>query len=1241
LQGLHRIFETQAEIRPDAVAVESGRHSITYRRLDARANQIARYLRARGVERGSIVATALARSIDAYASILGILKAGAAYLPVDPAYPAERIAWMIENSGACALITESDLSGVGAESSEPLAVGDNGATPTDLCYVIYTSGSSGRPKGVMVEHSNACHLVNAERNLFKIQPCDRVWQGAPLSFDLSVEEMWLALAAGATLVAASPETACSSPDLTGITVLSCVPTLLSMLDDSAELPSLRLLILGGETCPSELVARWARPGRRIVNTYGPTETTVIATWADLSPGKPVTIGRALPGYKVFILEGEICIAGEGVARGYIGLEAETQARFVPGRDGARMYRTGDLGRINREGNIEFAGRIDSQVKLRGLRIELAEIESALLRDENIRAAACVVSETQLAAYVVLRNRERWDEQSVRSALRRWLAAWMVPTQIRPVEDLPRLASGKLDRASLKLIQPASRKHSSEPPTSDTERRLMKVWSDLFCSEHISVSDDFFLDLGGYSLLAAQMVSELRKDARFANVTVRDVYSCPTISRLASEVDTRTPTPVDSPTPPPRDKHERIRHFAAGAVQTAALYPIFVFRALLWVAPWLVYFRDSALHAFATAVAATPLMIVFAVCAKWCLLGRIRAGRHRLWGGYYLRWWFVQTLVRSLPLKRLGGTPLLPFVYRLFGARIGKDVHLASDLIAAFDLISIGDGSTVDEGASLLGYNVEDGHLVIGPIEIGRDCLVATRSVVCPGTVMKDRARLEDLSLLPPGAEISGTRVNAGSLRHEPKILLYIVLVLLFPLFELSAFVPGVALLERFNLAAAPIAGASFILCMAAQVVLMKWLLIGRARAGTYPVHGWFYVRHWIVEQLLALSVEVAGPLHSTIFLKPWYRALGAKLGRFVELSNVTTSSPDLLDIGDDCTIADEVSLGAARIERGWLTLAPTKLGRRVFVGNSAVIPAGTTIGDGSLIGVLTLAPEDKRFAARTNASWLGSPPLFLARRQPASGFSEESTFRPTRKLQFARGCWELFRISLPGAGFVIATVGVIDIAPAVPIFALPAVYAALCAAIMLAVVSMKWLVAGRYRPFQQPCWSAAVWRLELVNALFEFLAVPIGLETLQGTPLLPWFLRLLGCRIGKGAYVDTTGFLEFDLVNIGDRAILNHDCILQTHLFEDRVMKASHLKIGTDCEVGTQSIVLYDTELQDGARLGPLSLVMKGETLPAGQVWVGSPLGNSRAQANHERLEYRPVVRPRAAQIAVGFEDQL
>ncbi len=759
---------------------------------------------------------------------------------------------------------------------------------------------------------------------------------------------------------------------------------------------------------------------------------------------------------------------------------------------------------------------------------------------------------------------------------------MVPALIEPVADLPRLPSGKLDRAQLPTpatpaIPPAS---PTGRPRTETERRIAAVWQALFHPQPVSVDDHFFLDLGGHSLLAARMVSELRKDPRFAPVSVLDVYQHQTIASLAQALDsapaTQGPTVVSHEERGERGGGERRRHFLAGLLQSVGLYFVFGFRALQWVTPYLVYFLlqaagapvfDAVAWAAGSAVAVFPVLLGVAVSAKWVLLGRIRPGRHPLWGWYYLRWWFVHNLVSALPLDYLAGTPLLPLVYRWLGARIGKDVHIGTDTWA---------GSPARR-------------------------------------VSRSEAMAPAHSAPPPPVR--------GPVRRAATAALYAGLVLLFPLLLLGAIAPGMLLLTRLlahpllYLAAAPLVGGSFGLCMAVLVAALKWLLIGRIRPGTYPVHGWFYVRKWIVDQLLALGLDFLASLRATLYLAPWYRALGAKLGRFVELSTATSITPDLLEIEEGGTVADEASLGAARVEGGWMTLARTRLGRRAFVGNSAVVPAGAVVGDGSLVGVLSLAPTGPAEAGRRDATWLGSPPRMLPRREPSAAFSDARTFRPSRRLWLARGAFELLRVTLPPAGFILVTATVITAALglwdrvglAATLGLLPLVYAACCAGALVVVALAKWTLVGRFRPFVRPLWSGFVWRLELSNALYEFLATPLALDALQGTPFLPWYFRLLGARIGRRVYSHTTGLIEFDLVDVGDRTALNEDCVLQTHLFEDRVLKASHLRVGADCTVGAGSVVLYDARMEDGARLDAISLLMKGETLPAGTAWAGSP----------------------------------
>jgi amino acid adenylation domain-containing protein len=613
---LHELFERQAEIRPDSVALDCTDQRMTYGELERRANQLARFLRSHGVRRGECVGLWLERSLDSYIALLGILKTGAAYVPLDPDYPAERAGFILFDCRARALVTSrgfADRLGgfngqvlalderkaeITAQPGDRLGRAETGTTPGDLCYVIYTSGTTGKPKGVEIEHRSAAHLVRVEGKLFQVQPNDRVYQGFSLAFDASVEEVWLALFAGATLVAGTRETARSGAalsrklDQARVTVLSCVPTLLAMMEE--DVSTVRLLILGGEICPPDLVKRWWRPGRRVFNTYGPTEATVIATCAECHPDEPVTIGQPIPNYLACILDeglrsvpagvaGELCLGGIGLARGYLDRPELTREKFISlgAKGGAqRFYRTGDLARWTADGKLEFLGRIDSQVKIRGFRVELAEIEAVLLECPGVQAAAVALREDgpavqQLVGYVVLQSGTPLDEQAIRGRLRERLPAYMVPALVETLPQLPTLASGKVDRKRLPTprARPAEDRCELMPPRTALEKQIVAVWEELFSPTPVSLQDDFFFDLGGHSLLVARMVSELRKNPPFRQLSVLDVYQHPTAEKLAAQFEKgkqregeRVPKSGLAGTPALPAEVPFWRHFLCGAAQ---------------------------------------------------------------------------------------------------------------------------------------------------------------------------------------------------------------------------------------------------------------------------------------------------------------------------------------------------------------------------------------------------------------------------------------------------------------------------------------------------------------------------------------------------------------------------------------------------------------------------------------------------------------------------------------------------
>ncbi|HYA51223.1 MAG TPA: non-ribosomal peptide synthetase, partial [Streptosporangiaceae bacterium] len=577
------------------LAVDAMDGTLSYLGLDARANQLARFLVRQGVRPGDRVGLLSDRAVDGYLGMLAVLKARAAYVPLDPAYPPDRLSYIAADAGVRMVLSRSHLAQraaplagmarllyldeaigqIARQSWDRLGAGEVGEPADGLCYIIYTSGSTGRPKGVAIEHASICNFVRVAAEVYGMRPGDRVYQGMTIAFDFSVEEIWVPWMTGATLVPKPDGARVLGRELHAflrdrqVTAMCCVPTLLATLDE--DLPGLRFLLVSGEPCPQDLVARWHRPGRRFLDVYGPTEATVTATWTVVHPGRPVTIGVPLPTYSVVVLDpdggralppgemGEIGIAGIGLARGYVGRPELTERAFVPdflgipNNPGGRIYRTGDLGRVNDEGEIEHRGRIDTQVKIRGYRIELTEIESVLLRVPGI--AQAVVSTYQpapdvveLAAfYSTRRDTPAVDAGRVYAELRERLPAYMVPAYLEQLPAIPVLPSGKADRRSLPA--PSGPRHLSArgghvAPTTGTERALAEVLATVLAVDQVSADGHFFNDLGASSLLMAMFSAAVRARGDLPPVSMKDIYLHPTVRLLAAAIE--KPRPAGGP-----------------------------------------------------------------------------------------------------------------------------------------------------------------------------------------------------------------------------------------------------------------------------------------------------------------------------------------------------------------------------------------------------------------------------------------------------------------------------------------------------------------------------------------------------------------------------------------------------------------------------------------------------------------------------------------------------------------------
>ncbi|MFB6848113.1 amino acid adenylation domain-containing protein, partial [Streptomyces sp. NPDC056373] len=580
---LHELFERQVAVRGDAVAVVAEGGELSYRELNAAANRLARYLRSLGVGPDARVAVCLERGLDLMVAVLGVLKAGGAYVPLDPGHPEERLRLMLADSSPVVVLTHSSFAGLlggdvvcldrdgGAWAALPADAADDldrdGLTPGHLAYVMYTSGSTGTPKGVMVEHRSVVNVLAWQQKAYELTAADVYLHKAPLVFDASVEELFWPLLAGARLVMARPGGHRDPGYLLDtvrrhqVTTIHFVPSMLRVFLDEADQErcgSLRRVFLGGEALPGTLVEQFAErlPGVELCSFYGPTETTVHVTyWAWNGGHHQPSLGRPVSNTRIYVLDqwgrplpagaaGEIHVAGVQVARGYLNRPELTRERFLddPFVPGARMYRSGDVGRWLPDGSVEFLGRNDFQVKVRGLRIELEEIEARLARVPGVREAAVVADRRdtgapRLVAYFSGTD-EELDADALRDHLGQVLPDYMVPAAFVRLDALPLSHNGKVDRQALPAPDADAYAHRAyAPPEGEVEQGLAAIWAEVLGVEQVGRRDHFF-ELGGHSLTAVQVVSRVRS-VFGAELPLSAVFARPSLLDMAQEVAARS------------------------------------------------------------------------------------------------------------------------------------------------------------------------------------------------------------------------------------------------------------------------------------------------------------------------------------------------------------------------------------------------------------------------------------------------------------------------------------------------------------------------------------------------------------------------------------------------------------------------------------------------------------------------------------------------------------------------------
>jgi non-ribosomal peptide synthetase-like protein len=1265
------ILQDTAGRFPDASALDDGRASLSYAELQAAVQVYAARLREAGLGAGHKLGIRIPSGTnELYIAILATLSVGAAYVPVDADDPDERAELVFHEAGVAGVLTSGEikvLPGAGAPGAA------SGPVPEDDAWVIFTSGSTGVPKGVAVTHRSAAAFVDAEARLFlqgeRIGGSDRVLAGLSVAFDASCEEMWLAWRHGACLVPAPRSLVRTGMDLgpwlisNGITVVSTVPTLAALWPAEA-LESVRLLIFGGEACPPELAARLAIEGREVWNTYGPTEATVVACAARMVGEGPVRIGLPLDGWDLAVVDdqdlpvaegavGQLIIGGVGLAR-YLD-PAKDAEKYAPmptlGWD--RAYRSGDLVKFEREGLL-FMGRADEQIKLGGRRIELGEIDAALQALPGVRGAAAAVKTTSgghqvLVGYLAPEPGNEPDLVRSRELLSAELPAALVP-MLTTVPLLPVKTSGKVDRNALPwplaTVTVDTGVSPNAPVVDDTARWIMGQWEAVLGSAPEGMDADFFAH-GGGSLSAAQLVSALR--VRYPTIKVADVYSHPRLGALvdlarqlaAETASAGEPGPARKVTPATRK---------AQVFQTLMGVPLLILVGMRWLTYLMAI--NNLLAAF-DAVRLAPTISWWWILASWLvfvspfgrmalsvatariLLAGVTPGTYPRSGTVHLKLWLAEQIADMAASVSLASAPWVPYYARALGARIGRDVQLHS-VPPVTGMLTLGSGCSIEPEVDLSGWWV-DGDLVhIGAIRVGPGATVGSRSTLMPGTRIGAGAEIAAgsavLGKVKAGQHFAGSPARrVGKARRDWDIPSTGGKVMWFPVYAaasgclalipyLSAAIAGAVVWAAIR-GQDSLSSAWPVLVWSVPVAALVWfaanmvIIGGTVRLlGLGLSEGFHRVRSrvgwqaWATERILDLARDLLFPVYASLLTPGWLRLLGAKVGRNVEASTVLLI-PKMTSIGDGAFLADDTMIASYELAGGWMKIAPARIGKRAFLGNSGMTGAGRSVPKNSLVAVLSATPAK----AKNGTSWLGSPPVRL--RRSRLDVDQSLTFKPSRKLKTRRAAWELCRLAA-----VILTVAIaIAVMVAFDLIAGWAGYwaAAVAGGVVLmgagAVAALsslaaKWILVGRISAGEHPLWSSFIWRNEVVDAFIEMVTAPWFARAALGSPALVWWLRGLGAKIGSGVWCESYWLPEADLVSLSDSSTVNRGCVVQTHLFHDRVMSIDAVTLDEGATMGPHGVILPAARIGSGATIGPASLVMRGETVPAGTYWIGNPV---------------------------------